>query len=166
MSESPGSGKTSSHPSRYLAFSLGGERYAIPLLSVKEVIALPEITPVPFSAPHFMGIMNLRGQVISVVDLRLKLGIKAHATGETAVVICDLGSFCLGVVVDSIDSVVAPTAGEISEKPDFPATRNSDLIVSVFRKDKRLILLLDIERALTQDERRQATESAKGAKAA
>ena len=61
---------------RYLSFSLGSEDYAIPLLSVKEVIAVPEITPIPFTPSHFLGIMNLRGQVISIIDLRSKLGIK------------------------------------------------------------------------------------------
>jgi purine-binding chemotaxis protein CheW len=85
---------------RYLSFSLGTEEYAIPLLAVKEVIAMPEFTSVPYTPSHFLGIMNLRGQVISVMDLRKKLGIKPGSTAETAVIICDLSPLCIGVVVD------------------------------------------------------------------
>lgn len=67
---------------KFLGFSLGTEEYAIPLLSVKEVIALPEITPVPFSPPHFLGIINLRGQIISVMDLRKKFALGEAKFGE------------------------------------------------------------------------------------
>jgi purine-binding chemotaxis protein CheW len=71
--------------SRYLSFNVGKEQYAIPLLTVREVIGMPEITPVPFTPNYFLGIMNLRGQIISVVDLRLKLGLGAGKnTSETA----------------------------------------------------------------------------------
>ena len=59
---------------RYLSFNLGVEEYAVPLLAVREVIAMPEYTPVPYTPPYFLGIMNLRGQVISIMDLRQKLG--------------------------------------------------------------------------------------------
>ena len=133
---------------RYLSFSLGSEGYGIPLLSVKEVIAVPEITPIPFTPAHFLGIMNLRGQVISVIDLRAKLGIKPTATSETAVIICNMESLCLGVVVDSINSVIAPTPQEVSERPNVQSSKNTDFITSVYRKDKELILLLDIAKAL------------------
>ena len=91
---------------RYLCFSLGEETFAIPLLSVREVIAVPEITRVPQTPAHFMGIMNLRGQVISILDLRTKMGIKVQKTSETPVIICDLSPLCVGVVVDSIQAVL------------------------------------------------------------
>ncbi len=133
---------------RFLSFSLGQEEYAIPLLEVKEVIAVPDITPIPFTPAHFLGIMNLRGQVISVIDLRTKLGVKPEASAETAVIICDLSPLCLGVVVDSINSVVAPGANEMSAKPDVQSNKNTDFITGVFKRDKDLILLLDIGKAL------------------
>ena len=140
--------------SRYLSFSLGQEEYGIPLLVVKEVIAVPEITPIPFSPPHVLGIMNLRGQVISVMDFRQKLGIKPASTGETAVIICDLAPLCLGVVVDSINSVVAPTANELSAKPEMHTTRSSDYITGVYHRDKKLVLLVDIATALSVEDLR------------
>lgn len=89
---------------RYLTFRLAQEFFAIPLLQVKEVIAMPEVTPVPQTPPHFIGIMNLRGQVITVLDLRLKLGIKPQKGAETAVVIRDLADVSVGVVVDSVEA--------------------------------------------------------------
>ncbi len=133
---------------RYLSFSLGEEDYAIPLLSVKEVIAVPEITPIPFSPSHFLGIMNLRGQVISVIDLRAKLQIKSQKSSETAIIICDLSPLCLGVVVDSINSVLAPTQEELSNRPDMQSQRNTDYITHVCRRDKKLILFLDVAKTL------------------
>jgi len=84
---------------RYLAFSLGKEQYAIPLLQVKEVIGQTETTPMPYAPAHFKGIMNLRGQVISVIDLRLKFKMEAkESEGQTAIIILDLSPLSLGVV--------------------------------------------------------------------
>lgn len=147
------------HGARFLSFSLGAEEYAIPILAVKEVIALPEITPIPFSPAYFLGIMNLRGQVISVIDLRMKLGIKAQNSPETSVIICDLTSTCLGVVVDSINSVVMPKAADLSPKPDV-TTKNSEYIEHVYRRDKDLILLIDIAKALGVQDVAMATRAA------
>src|SRR5258708_2612365 len=112
---------------RYLSFSLGKEEYAIPLLKVKEVIAVPDTTPVPFTPAHFLGMMNLRGQVISVVDLRLKLGMKkVDRTEETAVIIIDLDPIFLGIVVDSVNKVLNLTEGEISNPPELLDKKNGD----------------------------------------
>ena len=79
--------KSGMNKERFLCFSLGVEEYAIPLLEVREVIAMPEYTPVPYTPPYFLGIMNLRGQVISVMDLRQKLGVTARGDAETTVII-------------------------------------------------------------------------------
>jgi purine-binding chemotaxis protein CheW len=134
---------------RYLCFLLGQENYAIPLLSVKEVIAPPEITPVPQTPNYFLGIMNLRGQIISVMDLRSKLGITPSSTSEKSIIICDLKPNSIGVVVDAIDSVYCPTAEEISDKPEIQSQRNTDYIDGVFRHNGKLVLLLDIVKSLS-----------------
>ncbi|OFZ18758.1 MAG: hypothetical protein A2X94_06100 [Bdellovibrionales bacterium GWB1_55_8] len=144
--------KSKGQSQRYLNFSLGSEEYAIPLNAVKEVIALPEVTSVPYTPPHFLGIMNLRGQVISVIDLRLKFGIKAETTAETAVIICEMGQHSLGMVVSSVNSVLALEESEISPKPEIHSHRNTDYIQGVAKKDKHLVLLLDIVKALSAEE--------------
>jgi len=145
---------------RYLGFSLGAEEYAIPLLTVKEVIAMPEITPIPQTPPYFLGIMNLRGQVISILDLRQKFNIKSQNTQETAVVICELGSLCIGVVVDSINSVLSPSEKDISEKPEIESKISTDYITGVFRKDKRLVLFLDVPKALSLEDKNAINKAA------
>lgn len=134
---------------RYLSFSLGTEDYAIPLLRVKEVVAMPEVTPVPQTPTHFLGIMNLRGQVLSIIDLRLKFRMKkAEIQEETAVIILDLDTVVLGVVVDSVDSVLSLAPEEISSTPDIESTRKVDYISGVAKRENKLVLLLDIAKAL------------------
>ena len=140
-------------PQRFLAFALCEEEYAIPLLTVKEVIALPEITPVPHTPAHFLGIMNLRGQVISIVDLRVKFGMKkADRTAETAVIILDIDELRLGVVVNSVDNVLAVAAGDIKERPDIESSVKTDYIQGVTRQDGKLVIILDIARALNVED--------------
>lgn len=140
--------------SRHLCFNLGPEEYSIPLLTVKEVIGLPEITSVPQSPPYFLGIMNLRGQVISVVDLRLKLSIKPTASEETSVVILDMGELNLGVVVDKVNSVHMLSSDKITEKPILETKNNYDYILGVFRKEERIVMMLDPYKSLSIDDKK------------
>ena len=139
---------------RYLTFSLGPESYGIPLLSVREVIAVPEITPMPFTPSYFLGLMNLRGQVISVIDLRTKLGIKSLTATENAVIICELQSGHLGILVDSVDAVLTPAADEISTPPDVTGSLSMDCVFGVYRHETKLILLIDIEKTLSGEDRK------------
>jgi purine-binding chemotaxis protein CheW len=145
---------------RYLSFSLGAGEYAIPLLAVREVIAMPEFTPIPNTPAYFLGIMNLRGQVISVIDLRHKLGIKALNSPETAVIICDLSPLSIGVVVDSINSVLSPADSELSPRPDIQSSANSEYVTGVYRKEKSLVLFLDLAKTLNVEDK---TALARGA---
>ena len=146
---------------RYICFSLGAEEYAIPLLCVREVIAIPEFTPIPYTPSYFLGIMNLRGQVISVMDLRTKLGIKGVETHEQAVIICDLDPLSIGIVVDSINSVIAPEDEDVSEKHDLQNSKTSEFVTTVYRRDQRLVLFLDIAKALNVDEITRLTRQEK-----
>lgn len=150
---------------RFLCFSLGEEEYAVPLLSVREVIGVPEITSVPFTPTHFKGIMNLRGQVISVIDLRTKFNIKPKDGSETSVIICDLGTSSLGVIVDSVNSVVHPNQEELSAKPTLEG-KNTDFIMGVFRRNSQLILLLDVDKTLSTQDRTAMSKATQSAKAA
>jgi len=138
---------------RFLAFTLSGEHYGIPLLKVKEVIELTKITPLPYAPNYFKGIMNLRGQVISVVDLRLKFKMsKAEIGSQSAIVILDLSPLCLGVIVDSINCVLATERSEIQARPDVESQVKSDYILGVIRSNQDLVLLLDVERTLNAED--------------
>lgn len=145
---------------RFLNFTLGEEEFAIPLLSVKEVIAVPETTPIPHTPPHFLGIMNLRGQVISVIDLRKKFSMTAKSNEETSVIILDLKSQFLGVVVDSVNSVLPIKNSEILEKPMIESSKSTEYITGVFRKNDHLVLLLDIFKTLSQEDKSAMQKSA------
>jgi len=145
---------------RFLVFSLQNENYAIPLLSVREVIAMPEVTPVPQSPAHFVGIMNLRGQIISILDLRQKFGLKTQFNPETSVIILDLDGSSLGVVVDSVNSVINPTESELSEPPDLEQTKNSDAIIKIYRDKNSMILILDVWKMLSKSEKKHLENKA------
>ncbi len=151
---------------RFLCFTLGIEEYAIPLLTVREVIAMPEVTPVPNTPPHFLGIMNLRGQVISIMDLRQKLGIKSSPGSETAVIICEFNPVCIGVVVDSINSVVNPKPSEIAETPSINSQVKMDYITGVYQKDHHLLIFLNIAKVLNVEDYSALKNNVKAAAAA
>lgn len=138
---------------RYLCFSLGKEKFAIPLLQVKEVIANTETTNIPQAPAYFRGIMNLRGQIISVVDLRTKLKIgKAEASSETTIIILDFMETAVGVVVDSVDCVVAYGPADISAPPDQAGLIKNEHLLGVAREKNSLVLIADIKAILGKDE--------------
>lgn len=137
---------------RYLRFRLGLEHFAIPLLSIREVVAVPETTRVPHTPPHFLGIMNVRGQIVSIFDMRLKLGIKPEKSSETAVIICDFDPLSFGVVVDSVDSVMNLEASEIAPRPDIDTKTNSEYIQGVVHRDDKLVLVLNLAKALAVED--------------
>ena len=149
---------------RYLCFSLGKEKFAMPLLQVKEVIANTETTAIPQSPVYYRGIMNLRGQVISVIDLRTKLKIgKTETSTETTIVILDISGLFLGVVVDSVDSVTSFEASSISEPPAQETGAKTEYIVGIAKQENRLTLLIDLKKVLSADDFRTLKTQQKAA---
>ncbi len=137
--------------SRYIEFSLGNEHYAIPLLNTKEVISIPNTTPIPNSPIHFVGIMNLRGQVISILDLRKKLNIKPNVNqAESAVIIVSLDDCELGLIVDSINRVInIEFASQVDKLPEVSGQVNSKYISGIYKNENNsLTALLDLSKIL------------------
>ena len=129
----------------FLQFDLGNESYGVKLLSVKEVITVPEVTPLPNGPSYFQGIMNLRGQIISIVDLRKKLGIKSKSNiDEDAVVIVDFDGVSIGLIFDSINKVLSFDLSQLVEIPEVQSQVNSKYIQGVHRGDEKLTLVLDL----------------------
>lgn len=151
-SEKVGTGETQ----RFLCFALNQEEYAVPLLSVKEVIAMPDTTPIPNTPAHFLGIMNLRGQVISIVDLRVKFGFKTEKSSENCVIICDFTGVAIGVVVSGVKNVLAVEAKDIGPSPSLSESKTAQYVTGVVKKEKKLILLIDLSKALGVEERKLA----------
>lgn len=133
---------------RYICFTLGSQNFAIPLLQVKEVIGNIEITPIPQSPSYYKGIMNLRGQVIPVIDLRTKLGIQKGTAKEVTIIILDFNPHSLGVIVDSIESVNSYEAKDISVAEEADLFIKSEFILGVAKKDKGLTMILHLKAIL------------------
>lgn len=128
---------------RYLEFMLGGESYAVELLKVKEVITPPEMTPIPKAPAYVCGLMNLRGLVLTVVDLRKKLGITPVAEKQhNAVIIFDLGDRWVGAVVDSIQRVLNVSTENTKPVPDEGHDKGVHLL-GILQHDQKLSLWID-----------------------
>ena len=135
--------KASSETRRYLEFFLGGESYAVELLKVKEVITPPEMTPIPKAPAYVWGLMNLRGLVLTVIDLRKKLGITPEKeVSQNAVIIFDLGERMVGVVVDSIQKVLNLPVSAIKPVPDSDGPSSVHLL-GILQNESRLTMWID-----------------------
>jgi len=141
---------------QFISFSVGEEEYGLELLRVKEVIRVREITWLP-KAPSFVkGIINLRGDVIPIIDLRDKFGLEAkEATAMTRVIVVEVEGKLMGMVVDSASQVVRIPADQIEPPPPVFGDRAQDFITGVGKIDDRLIILLNSEAVLTAEERTQ-----------
>jgi purine-binding chemotaxis protein CheW len=136
-----------SHQNRFLVFSLGKEEFALPLLCVKEVIAIPQITRVPRSPEYLLGVMNLRGNIVSIFDLKAKLGVSDHKNQEPVVIICEFPPFTFGVLVSSVEQVMNVTSNDIQDKSSYTSEKNL-FIDGIIQKTDRLIILINLEKAL------------------
>ncbi|NQZ00370.1 MAG: chemotaxis protein CheW [Bdellovibrionales bacterium] len=138
---------------KYMEFSLGSEKYAVPLLRVREVISIPAVTPIPRAPAYFHGIMNLRGQIISVMDLRKKLGVQpGEDLSEESVIILSYAEFHLGIVVDSINRVLQAEDGEIKQVPVAKVATKAEYIDGVIERENELIIKLNVEKALSLED--------------
>jgi purine-binding chemotaxis protein CheW len=143
---------------RYLTFILDGETYAIPVLKVREIIRLTDIRPVPAMPEHVRGVINLRGTVIPVLDLRLRLGLAAAAsTDQSCIVVTRVNipggrTTGMGLIVDSMEEVAQICAGDIEEVPEFGAQVSSHYLLGLAKLKGVVMALLDIERAVGGEE--------------
>ncbi len=143
---------------KYMAFKLGREEYALEILKVREIIGLMEITRAPKTSEVIRGVINLRGKVIPVLDLRLKFGMeKTEATDQTVIIVVQYGlrgeELTMGLLVDEVVEVLDIKPGNIEPTPTFGAsTVDTNFILGIGKADKRVIFLLDIGKALTTDE--------------
>lgn len=137
-----------------ISFMVGSEEYGMELLSVKEVIRAPTVTRLPRAPSFVKGIINLRGDVIPVVDLRDKFGLEATAdTAATRVIVVDVEGRLVGMVVDSASQVVRIPADQIEPPPPVAGGLPSEIIKGVGKIDGRLVILLNIGVILSADER-------------
>jgi purine-binding chemotaxis protein CheW len=137
-----------------VSFELGSEEYGVDISQVQEIIRMVEITHVP-RAPHFMeGVINLRGQLIPIIDLRTRFGMaRAEHTKSTRIVVTEIGSKRVGIVVDSVSEVLNIPIEQIEDAPDMIAGVGTEYIQGVGKVADRLIILLDLSMVMTVDEK-------------
>lgn len=140
---------------KYLIFSLLDEYFGVPLSSVKEVIGLSEITCVPNVPLYFKGLINLRGKIISVIDLRTKLKLTSTDYDEkkNCIIIVEIEDFVIGTIVDDVSAVSGFLNDQIEKNLDIQSDVSREFVTGVAKTgDKKLTLLLDIGKVLSVDE--------------
>ncbi|TWI77506.1 purine-binding chemotaxis protein CheW [Desulfobotulus alkaliphilus] len=142
---------------KYLTFSLGEENYGIGILKVKEIIGMMPITSVPQTPDFMKGVINLRGKVIPVVDLRLKFSMPpTDYTDRTCIIVVEVrglsSSIQMGCVVDSVSEVLNIKAEDIEPAPSFGTKLHTDYILGMAKMDGKVNILLDIDSILTTEE--------------
>jgi len=138
---------------KFLTFFLAGEEYGIEILKVQEIIGMMSITAVPRTPLFIRGVINLRGKVIPIVDLRLKFNMAATTqTEETCIIVVRAQGLEMGLVVDKVSEVSDIAADDIDDVPSFGADVNTDYLLGIAKVDSRVKLLLDIDRVLSTQE--------------
>jgi len=140
---------------QYLAFSLSGEMYAIPLLGVKEIIEYGGVTPIPTMPEFIRGVINLRGRVVPVMDLSARFGDAATVVNDRSCIVIleqDSGQKDMGMVVDSVNAVVDIVETDIEPPPSFGAKIRTDFIRCMWKYQDRFVVVLDLAKVLSVEE--------------
>ena len=142
---------------KYLTFTLAAEDYGLEILKVREIIGMMDVTAVPQTPEYVKGVINLRGRVIPVIDLRLKFGLEEAEYGErTCIIVVEVqsqvGSVQMGVVVDSVSEVLNINGEEIEPPPSFGARLKTQYILGIAKAKGTIKILLDIDKVLTGEE--------------
>ncbi len=136
-----------------VVFSLGREEFAVEVTQVREIMRMEEITRMPKS-PHFVeGIINLRGQIIAVIDLAKRLNLEsAERSGESRIIVVEAEDVKVGMIVDSVSEVLRVGADAVEPSPTLAADISGAYLQGVVKEDNRLIILLDLTKVLSLDE--------------
>src|SRR5215211_7330186 len=150
---------------KYLTVVLDNEAYGIAVLKVREIIRMQKITPVPQMPAFVKGVINLRGRVIPVVDLRVKFGLKAEFAERTCIVVVQVKlptdqTVQMGLIVDSVEEVVTLQAGEIEPTPEFGAKIDTAYLLGMAKIKGSVKTLLDIDRVVAPETVQAMTQAA------
>lgn len=151
--------QTKSQEGKYLTFVLGTEEYGIEILKVREIIGMMDITSVPQTPDYMKGVINLRGKVIPVIDLRLKFAMtELKYTQETCTIVVEVNGSLIGIIVDTVSEVVDIAGEEVEETPQFGQEIDTDFIIGLGKVDQKIIILLNIEQVMATEELEMAEE--------
>lgn len=132
---------------KYLTFVLAEETYGFEILKVREIIGMMDITSIPRTPDFVQGVVNLRGKIIPVIDLRLKFGMPSTAqTEETCIIVVSIAEVEVGAVVDRVSEVLEVASGDIENAPSFGVSVNTDFILGMAKVEDRVTILLDVDK--------------------
>ncbi len=153
--------KKSVDEGKYLTFVLNREEYGIEILKVREIIGVIGITPVPQTPDYLKGVINLRGKVIPIIDLRLKFSMQEEEhTQETCIIVVEVNSAPIGVVVDNVSEVLDIKGEEVEDTPQFGHDIDTSFIMGLGKAKEKIIILLDIDKVLSAEELEMVEEIA------
>jgi purine-binding chemotaxis protein CheW len=153
-------GQVKSLAGKYLTFRLANENYGLEILKVQEIIGILKVTRVPKMPEFVRGIVNLRGKLIPVIDMRSKFGLQMQEdTEKTCIIVVQFGHkeqmLTIGVIVDSVSEVLNIKEDQLEPSPSIGSTVETDFILSIGKVGEKVIILLDIDRVLTGEETHQ-----------
>jgi len=153
---------TASSTAQYLTFKLDQELFAVDIAKVREVLEFTSMTKVPRTPDFMRGVINLRGNVVPVVDMRLKLGLSiTEKTVDTCVVISEVAvdgeSTVLGALVDSVQEVIDLDASNVAPPPHMGSRVDTAVIRGMGKRDEQFIMILDLDRVFTAEELRSSS---------
>ena len=149
--------QTQAHGGKYLTFALGPEEYGLEILKVREIFGYMDITAVPRTPSYVKGVINLRGQVISVIDLRGRFGMPpAERTEQTCIIVVEINfenrRISVGIIVDRVSEVLNIPGQQIEPPPGFGQNIDTSFILGIGKIGQSVKILLDIDRVLTQED--------------
>lgn len=151
---------------KFLSFFLGTEEYAIEILKVQEIIGLMPITPVPRMPDYIKGVLNLRGKIVPVMNLRTRFGLKEiEYTEETCIIVVQENQYLMGVIVDKVSEVADIEGNQIEEVPALGAGEQSDYLSGLGKVKEQVKMIVDVKRVLFDVPDEVLDTNAKAAKA-
>ena len=145
----------------FLAFKLGTEEYGIDILRVQEIRSYEKPTRIAKAPDFIKGVINLRGVIVPIVDLRLKFHLDdASYTEFTVVIVLNIGSRVVGIVVDAVSDVITLSSDQLRPVPDFSSTIASEHVLAIGAIEERMLILIDIDKLMTSEEMGLISQSA------
>ena len=139
--------------SRWVTFTLADEVYGIDVMQIREVLRCPEISPVPGSPSYVLGIINLRGNVVAIIDTRSRFGLLPHEVDDNSrIIILEAKDYMVGFMVDSVREVAELHSSGVEPAPDTGSHGSAKYIAGLYNRDDGLLILIDANKLLSDDE--------------
>lgn len=142
----------SSNEEQFLTFRLCGQDYGVTILKIQEIKGWDKVTPIPNSPAYVKGVLNLRGVIVPVIDLRLRFGMpEAERDIFTVIIVANVNGRLAGIVVDAVSDVINVSTGQLCDAPEYEGQQNREFVKGLAQVDGKLLVMLDIDRLVNPD---------------